>query len=85
MTRSEVYHLINGEREYQDNLWGDLYDPNWSPSDWLIFIGWYLEEARNGLKGCANVAEGREKQMNSIRKIAALAVAAMENNDTPNR
>ncbi len=85
MNRKDIYNLINGERDYQDQQWGDIYDPNWSPSDWLIFIEWYVDEAKKGLKGCSDVIDGRNKQMNSIRKIAALAVAAMENNKTPAR
>ena len=85
MTREEVFKLIDEERMFQDNMWGDTYDKQWAPSDWLIFIDWYLDEARNGLRGCDSVEDGRTKQMDNIRKIAALAVAAMENNDTPAR
>jgi len=85
MTRSEVYHLINGEREFQDQYWGDIDDAGWSPTDWCVFIRMYLEKAEKGMVGATSVDEARRIQMENIRKIAALAVAAMENNDTPER
>lgn len=85
MTRSEVYHLINGEREFQDSFWGDVDDSGWSPTDWCVFIRQYLEKAEKGMLGAKSVDEARTVQMENIRKIAALAVAAMENNDTPAR
>ena len=85
MTRSEVYNLINGEREFQDSFWKDIDDAGWSPTDWCVFIRMYLEKAEKGMLGAKSVDDARAIQMENIRKIAALAVAAMENNNTPER
>ena len=83
--RQEVYRLIDGERNFQDEYWGDIDDSGWSPTDWCVFIRMYLEKAEKGMIGAESVGEARRVQMENIRKIAALAVAAMENNETPAR
>ena len=85
MIREEVYKLISGERDFQDQYWGDIDDAKWSPTDWCVFIRMYLEKAEKGMIGATKVSDARKIQMENIRKIAALAVAAMENNDTPAR
>ena len=85
MDRKQVYDLIDGERDFQDKYWGDIDDARWSPTDWCVFIRQYLEKAEVGMLGATDVPTAREIQMESIRKIAALAVAAMENNATPAR
>lgn len=78
MKRSEVYAIIDNERDYQDEKWIEFDDSEWSINDWLVFIERYINEAKN-LTGYPN------QMMNSIRKIAALAVVAMENNKTSGR
>lgn len=83
--RIKAFKIINSERDYQDIMWPDITDERWSPSDWLIFIKKYVEKADEALMGAKTVDEGRRRQMENIRKIAALAVAAMENNETPYR
>jgi hypothetical protein len=78
MTRSEVYTLIDGERRYQDKRWSDGFDDDaWGINDWIVFIERYIQEAKD--------RTGYPNQMNSVRKIAALAVAAMEYNETEGR
>ena len=82
MKREDVYKLIDSEREYQINKWNTpsndphlqvFDDSKWALNDWIIFIERYIQEAksRTGYP---------ESQKNSIRKIAALAVAALEYN-----
>lgn len=86
MTRAEVYNLIDAERDYQ-KLWENEYDfkdISWKPADWINFIERYVGESKN-IYDANNHTEYEAKQMNCIRKIAALAVAAMENNPTPRR
>jgi hypothetical protein len=76
MDRKDVYALIDGERDYQNTKWNDDYDDSqWAVGDWLTFIERYIFEARD-------VTGHPELMMDSIRKIGALAVAAMEYNDT---
>ena len=71
LSRSEVYDFINGERAYQDNKWRHLDDSEWSINDWVVFIERYLKEIKEW------TGHPRE-QMDAMRKVAALAVAAME-------
>ncbi len=85
MERKDVYALIDAERDYQDNYWGDIDDDGWNPTDWCVFIRQYVEKAEIAMLGASTVGEARKRQMENIRKIAALAVAAMENNKTPKR
>jgi hypothetical protein len=71
---------IRHERKFQDEMWGDSFDDaGWSPAEWLIFIETYVNKAKGALLGCEDMADGHHKQMDNIRKIAALCVAAMEN------
>ena len=70
---------IKYERKFQDELWGDKFDDGgWSPAEWLVFIETYVEKAKSSLLGCDDMADGHHKQIDVMRKIAALAVAAME-------
>ena len=82
--RGEVYNLIDQEREYQGvarpGTGQGKPDNELSVADWICFIRHHLAKADNQvyyLDPSAAMAE--------IRKVAALAVAAMEHNDTPQR
>jgi hypothetical protein len=78
MKRPDVYKLIDGERDYQDKKWGGEFDDKeWSGGDWIIFIERYVAEAKSKI--------GYPDVMDSVRKIAALAVACMEYNETKPR
>lgn len=78
MKRPNVYRRIDGERDYQDIKWGGKdHDLFHKPNDWLGFI------ANQVIKGLAE-SSGLGK-MARIRKIAGLAVAAMETTETPER
>jgi hypothetical protein len=88
MKRNEVYELINGERDYQDIRWKD--DRSMSgthihtPEEWIVYMEDYLAEAKHILSrteapGCYPVAMG------IIRKVTAMGIAAMEQNETPAR
>lgn len=88
MERSEVYKLIDGEREYQNTKW--VYDKTSSgthvhtPEEWILYMEDYLNEAkhilaRNASPACYPLA------MEIIRKVTAMGVVAMEQNETPAR
>jgi hypothetical protein len=87
-TRKQVYKIIDGERAYQNKRWGiDLNRksmPEHSPQEWLTYIKDYAEE---GLHIGAREAfeTGEPKQMEIFRKIAAIAVAAMEEHEVEPR
>jgi len=90
MKREDVYKLIDGERDYQDSRWDndaekrsgkpDILDRDKSIAEWLNYLEFHLQEAKHGV-----YALEPKKAKASIRKIAALAVACMENNDCPPR
>jgi hypothetical protein len=81
MERTEVYKLIDGEREYQNQRWVDDKMPSGThvhtPEEWIVYMEDYLAEAKHILSrqeapGCYVQA------MAIIRKITAMGVAAME-------
>lgn len=71
--RSEVYRVINGERSYQNAKWpgGDSH----SVGEHLIMLRTYLREAEENWTRHS----GDAKALESIRKIAGIAVRCMEN------
>ena len=86
MERNEVYRRIDGERAYQEKRWntglreGDRTDADKSPEVWLL----YIEHCLNQAKEDAYYLKPH-KVMEDIRKIAGLAVAAMEVHGCPER
>lgn len=88
MTRTDVYKLIDGEREYQNERWKEDQMPSGThihtPEEWIVYMEDYLAEAKHILSrieapGCYPQA------MAIIRKVTAMGVAAMEQNETPPR
>lgn len=79
--REAVYALIDGERDYQDEKWCD--EDN-SVGDWLTYIRYYLRHAEEALT-IEGGPDGDWIAMDTIRKITAMGVAAMEDNETPAR
>jgi hypothetical protein len=78
--RAEVYAAIDGEREYQAQRWSeDTTESNGlhSVTEFLVYIRDYTEEALHHVSRNADPG-ANEYALHSLRKIAALAVAAME-------
>lgn len=85
--RTEVYEAIDGERNYQDTRWnpdttqsGGLH----SVTEFLVYMQDYTAEAlhyvsRNGDPKASEFA------LHNVRKVAALAVACMEQHGAPRR
>jgi hypothetical protein len=79
MERTEVYKIIDGEREYQEWRWEKgiredrIPDEDKPPAEWLNYIKYHLEQGE-----ISNYMLNKEETMSEIRKIAALAVRAME-------
>jgi len=86
MERQEVYRRIDQERDYQDWRWDDglredrVLDEEKPPAEWLNYIKFQLEQAE-----VSNYMLDKEETMNHIRKIAGLAVRAMEVHGCPER
>ena len=84
MKREDVYKLIDGERNYQDSRWNSNTTTSYeihSVKEWMMFIEDYVNEAKHILsrepKQVADI-----KGMNIMRKMAAMAVCAMEQHET---
>lgn len=87
-----VFDMICEERDYQDaciekmnHTGGNFDDSHWSPGDWLEMIWNYLDDGTATIFNSFSKKQSDLFKMCCIRKIAALAVAAMENCDTPSR
>lgn len=87
MERLDVYKLIDEERSYQDKKWLSIPESrhaNHSPEEWLVYIEDYTNEAKHILSREAyGVCE--QKAMDIMRKIAAMAVCAIEQHGAPAR
>ena len=79
MTRDEVYALIDGERAYQEQLWPS--NPL-QEGEFIALLQDYVNQART-----VWVREPKpcQQTMGIIRKIAAIAVHAMEQHGAPSR
>jgi hypothetical protein len=84
MERSEVYKLIDGERDYQEIKWGPDVSSSGgkhSAEEWLMYMEDYLNEAKHILSREATQT-ALPKAMDCIRKITAMGVKAMEQIET---
>jgi hypothetical protein len=78
MERSRVYELIDGERAHQDRRWpGHAH----SVTEYLVYIRDYVEDALHRVTH----ESGENGIKPNVRKIAALAVACMEEHGAPTR
>lgn len=79
-TIEDVFDAIRDEREYQDTLWGPTATRGQHTiTEFLTYIRSYVNEA---LETMCRVADDdcREPALHGLRKIATLAVAAMQQN-----
>jgi len=88
-TRQEVYAAIDGERAYQASLAnkvGDAEEHAHSLEEWTIYIQDYLNELTHSLARVWR-QEGKptEAELNTLRKITTMGVAAMEQLGAPRR
>lgn len=81
MLRPEIYKRIDGERDYQDIRWhGCVPDEEKAIAEWLNYIEYHLEKAKERIYHLKP-----EEALAELRKIAALAVRAMEIHGCPER
>jgi hypothetical protein len=83
MERSEIYQKIDKERAYQAQRWNPerfKADADKDIATWLLYIEEHLNKAKHEL-----YYGGEEEACDGLRKIAALAVAAMEVHGCPDR
>lgn len=82
LERDAVYWMIDGEREYQDKLGDDRTDGrNHTPLCYLCMFHTYLNRAIDGW----TENPGDDVALDNIRKLAGIAVHAMEDHGAPIR
>jgi len=83
MLSSQVYAVINGERDYQESAWRTkchhagvpfIDDAEKGLADWLVYIKGYYNDAVTAASHAADYKEA----LRIVRKLAALCVACME-------
>ena len=86
-TRQEVYEAIDSERDYQDSRWNE----NTTTSknihtfeDWFTYMEDYIDEAQHILSRKAR-QDSDPIAADIMRKVAAMAVCAMEEHGAPKR
>jgi hypothetical protein len=88
MKREDVYKLIDGEREYQNDRWKEDVVPSGThihtPEEWIAYMEDYLTEAKHILSR-NGIPDSYPHAMGIIRKVTAMGVAAMEQIETPAR
>lgn len=72
-SRNVVYDIVDGERDYQDEQWSHS-DKTMTPGEYLILFEEYVAKAR----GRWAKTHGDVPLMNEFRKLAGIAVRAME-------
>ena len=86
MEREEVYRLIDGERDYQDNTWVARRTADGTPdeekpvAEWINYIEYHLSKAKERVYHLDTQAALAE-----IRKVTALGVRAIEIHGAPQR
>lgn len=78
MSRNMIWEAIDNEREYQQTKWGDTDKQN-TEYNWAAYIGAYTNRSLIGYPGLD--IERRRKFKQDMIKVAALAIAAIENLD----
>jgi hypothetical protein len=84
-SRIEVYNVIDGERQYQDDQRGNALrhegQPAMTPGEYILCMEKCLADARSAWYA----PDGGVKSMEHVRKVTALGVAAMELHGAPPR
>jgi hypothetical protein len=80
--RPQVYEAIEHERNYQDAKWNPRTTASGgvhSTTEWLVYLDDYIREAKFLVTRNAD-PEANVMALHVIRKVAAMAVACMEQN-----
>ena len=86
MERKEIYNRIDGERDYQDASWGHRRTLDGTPdeekpvAEWINYIEYHVSKAKERVYHLDTNGATHE-----LRKVAALAVRAMEIHGCPER
>ncbi len=80
MTRESVYKIIDGERDYQGDLWNHQDSFN-SVGDFITYMDVYLIKAKQAY----TEKEGAEPALDVLRKVVTLGIACFEIHGVPQR
>lgn len=86
MNRQEIYKRLDGERDYQDASWGHRRTLNGTPdeekpvAEWINYMEFHIAKAKEKVYYLDTLGATAE-----LRKVAALAVRAMEIHGCPER
>lgn len=86
-TREQTYQAIDSERDYQQSMIraAGRYEEETKPLEaYVLYMNQYLEKVKNNLSFCWG-PKSIEAALEDLRKVAALAVAAMETHGAPKR
>lgn len=81
MKRSEIYKVIDNEREYQNSQWGEFHDRDHNAEAFILYIEHYITEARRAI----TTEKGIQGGLTQLRKVVALGVACFEEHGVPER
>lgn len=88
MEREDIYKLIDGERDYQEEMgkkyaWGEGKGAaNHPVGEFLLML---QEYTRRAIVEWHQPKDGNEAALHMVRKVAGLAVACMEKHGAPPR
>lgn len=87
MKREQVYAAIDGEREYQDRVWGQSSEGGRPGNGFRTVDAYaaYLQRYQNVLIEVVGTSDDDNKKLDIIRKIAGLCVVCMEQHGAPER
>lgn len=83
-TRQEVYEAIDSERDYQKEVWGsvDGIDNPMEVGSFLALLDIYLADAKDQFR---REMKPEKEAIETMRKIASIAVNCMEQHGAPKR
>jgi len=81
MERSDIYRILDSEREYQDQKWVNDVHRKHEVECWILYMQHYLDEARKE----ATLNDDAKVSLASLRKVVALGVACFEVHGVPER
>lgn len=76
-SRIEIFADIHDEREYQVAKWGDKFDDQNTINDWVTYLSMYAAQGAT-INLVSTMDEATERFRQSMVKVAAIAVAALE-------
>lgn len=79
MSREEIFRILEDERSYQLDKWGDLDERN-NVGDFLCYMKRYFDKAVE-----TNNPDSPETSLHNIRKIVTLGIACFERFGCPTR